>query len=838
MSKKPLAALGLAVLVASGGHPFGAANASRQGYFSREPLVWTAEFPSQDVHLWRLQRAGLVRKMAANRVAQKSYTPGTVELLLEAGRVDAALQVIRRIVEHHPERIAPTFEIVARPPQRIYDDARSRDLLIVWREVIDEARKRLTSLPREDAARVARQLLFIDDRPPADGSRWPDTLRPLIQKYAGTQAASLAEIDLRDNSQPWSQRLEALDAAAKRLGTTVPGAKALYLKGHLLGTEPPELKGTDPVDRLRQVIEIVDQLESGRYPRCEWTRHASSLVVGFGAAEESWAAADRARLIDTLVGFARTRLELDPEYPAHSGLVRFLTSDLQRLLKSKREDTADIDAMLLRLQQGAGDPVAVRYLRALVYLRTTQWDATADRAGLLQRAREMLARVASEGPDLYHRKALASLAALEFAERNYRSARDHFSRYLKSYPQSEWAWVAALRVGQCDEALRNWKRAEESYRSASVKYASVPIARVLGREYAAGALEALGDFPGALRQHQQALDSWDDDYGAAYSSHETYPQRIEAITGVRKEGEIAKSHLAMRVEQLKRSLAVPSGVLLERGRWLLQNGGQRESLAPLEQLVAQHSTSPLQGDARQLLHRARFEIAMTRDPAAAMAELEVLAQKPLDVAVLAARLGHASLRWKRGAETEADSAVRVALQEWQTHRLETKPRAALEADIAEIRRVLFRPVGHAVRGPFQVVNPAIAVKLADGETRRFEIVQSFPTETNVLFFTAEEMDLLERMATRFGGTPRPNFVHPWTEQPRALWDKFFRRRTDWPITWEFQTYLVIREIEFLDAARTKAIVSTLDSPSSGAAVVVEKRGGTWIVGERLYRWNT
>lgn len=78
--------------------------------------------------------------MAANRLAQKSYTPETVELLLEADRVEDALRVIRLIVEDHPERIAPTFEIVARPPQRIYNDARPRDLLIVWREVIDEAR--------------------------------------------------------------------------------------------------------------------------------------------------------------------------------------------------------------------------------------------------------------------------------------------------------------------------------------------------------------------------------------------------------------------------------------------------------------------------------------------------------------------------------------------------------------------------------------------------------------------------------------------------------------------------------------------------------------------------
>jgi hypothetical protein len=91
---------------------------------------------------------------------------------------------------------------------------------------------------------------------------------------------------------------------------------------------------------------------------------------------------------------------------------------------------------------------------------------------------------------------------------------------------------------------------------------------------------------------------------------------------------------------------------------------------------------------------------------------------------------------------------------------------------------------------------------------------------------------------RFGGTPRPNFVHPWTNSPRTLWDKFFaRRQSDWPAAWTLQSDPMVRDIEFLNAERTKAIVMT-GTRGSGTAVIVEKPGSTWIRVEILYTWDT
>jgi hypothetical protein len=48
---------------------------------------------------------------------------------------------------------------------------------------------------------------------------------------------------------------------------------------------------------------------------------------------------------------------------------------------------------------------------------------------------------------------------------------------------------------------------------------------------------------------------------------------------------------------------------------------------------------------------------------------------------------------------------------------------------------------------------------------------------------------------------------------------------------------MVRDIEFLNAERTKAIVMT-GTRGSGTAVIVEKPGSTWIRVEILYTWDT
>src|SRR5207237_2792591 len=100
----------------------------------------------------------------------------------------------------------------------------------------------------------------------------------------------------------------------------------------------------------------------------------------------------------------------------------------------------------------------------------------------------VLKRIVERHP-VYQRKALATLACLAFEQRDYKTALDRFTLYVRLYPDSAYAWVAALRSGEY-ESMAEWPAAAASYRAASARYSKVRIAQVLGHEYAARALEA------------------------------------------------------------------------------------------------------------------------------------------------------------------------------------------------------------------------------------------------------------------------------------------------------------------------------------------------------------
>ena len=101
----------------------------------------------------------------------------------------------------------------------------------------------------------------------------------------------------------------------------------------------------------------------------------------------------------------------------------------------------------------------------------------------------VLKRIVERHP-VYQRKALATLACLAFEQRDYKTALDRFTLYVRLYPDSAYAWVAALRSGESYESMAEWPAAAASYRAASARYSTVRIAQVLGHEYAARALEA------------------------------------------------------------------------------------------------------------------------------------------------------------------------------------------------------------------------------------------------------------------------------------------------------------------------------------------------------------
>jgi tetratricopeptide (TPR) repeat protein len=799
----------------------------------------------------------------------------TVRLSVQARNIDRMLDALRSIVDTQPQRMAAAFEALgeARFQFRGNDEATRRNAERM-RQIVADARTRLPDLPREEAARAERQFVPIDAELSLDRQRtWSTGIARVVEQYRGTEAAVLAELDLIGSGGVSQQMLDRLDAFIEQHPGTTAAAKALYQKGfqwhtvNAIGTLEP--RGADPTPRLRRVLAIVKELESGRYPPSEWVDKAPSLVIGFFAPSDAKIAPEN---IDVMLAgyqeFARSHFTIDDEQPMGNGIGYVITSKMGDLFEKKGDRIAGVERVLDELERDAPDPAAVRYLRAVFQMQAAA-RPSADREALTARARQDLTALAGEGRELYHRKALATLAALEFELEEFAAAREAFRRYVTSYPQGGWAWVAALRIGQCEERLGNPQAAAAAYLAAADRYADTPIARVLGHEYAARAYEAAGVFDKALASHQRALDGWDNTFGLRYTTYiRRSPKPGDPFVPSTDLAEVTKESLAPRIAQLKTSLGAPGGVPLERGRSLLVDGRHQEAAAELERMIAEHPRSPLAPAARALAHRARLERALQLadvdqpggNEVEALKEFEALAREPVDFAVTAARIAQASILWKRGEAPDAEKIMKAALTAWHAQQRPSVPAAGLETDVAEIRRTVFLPKGGAIyesgrwnafrwpatAAPFALVNADVRVKLHDGDITRVTLVQTFPGIENALFFDTDQIALLEQIVTRLGGTRRrePRQIMETPNQPVGdsmqilkLWNAFFPARPGHWGGWEIETYPVITEIQFTNAERTKAS-ARVTIGYSGATVELEKEAGTWVAKRLTNQWVT
>ena len=863
---RTVASLCLALAVVGPFVDFAAAQVA-QSIGQPAPLLSPAEFPGYDASVWREQRNGLAAKVASSRLTQQPESPEITELL-QQNRIDDALRVLRAIVDKHPEQIPRAFEIVSPESSRFSDRARGYSTTL--QELVEDARKQLPRLPREEAARAERQLLLLDRQPSlAKPQAFADRLKAFVEQYAGTEAALLTEIDVMVFGLPIRERLEALDRFVRDHPGTIAAAKALNEKGSQLGSGNvyPEIeaRGADPTARFFQVLQIVRELESGRYPPCEWVERAPTLVSAFFAYNPTYALANIGRQLDAYKEFARTHFALTDQYPLGTGTGYIITTKMFDLFKRNDEGIAGVERVFTELEREIPDVAAVQYLRAVFYVRSINWEPAADRPAFYQKAIGSLARLQAQGTGLYHRKALATLASLYFSERDYASARDYFNKYVNAYPDTAWAWVATLRIGQSHEALGDWKAAVDSYLAAASRHSSVPVARVLGHAYAARAYEALGQFDQALPEYQTALADWDQDYGPAYSLHVTYNPRPNEPLRVRDDPAVASQALPGKIAQLKNSVSVPGGTFLERGRWLVEHGRHAEALVPLEQLLAQYRQSAAVPEARYLGHRARLGAALEladvqntrRNEAAALVQLDAITRDPYDFGVCAAKIGKASILWKNGASAEAETLMVAALREWydQQSPQRQRPRENIERDIADIRNLVIRPQGDGVLSgfagntfsrrrpsvPFVIVNPDVSVKFSNGENTRQSVYQSLPGIDQVLFLNAEQQAVLTTIVAKLGGNPTQDRTVSSIDI-LGLWNKLFP--TEWRLggvafdTYPqiaFETYPTITDIEFLDSERTKAAVRIVVG-HEGGTVVLEKVKGNWTAKGLVNTW--
>jgi tetratricopeptide (TPR) repeat protein len=835
------------------------------------------EFPPQDLSVLMLQQRGVQAFEAEHRLREAPEHPDTLRLLARAGNVDRMLRVLRAIVDSRPRDIPAAFEAFGEEAWRFRgDDEATAQYSERMRQLLAEARKRLPGLPREDAARAARAFVTLDAELSNDPrNRWTDRMARFVEEYRGTETALLAEVDLIGSGAVSQKLFDRLDAFIEGHPGTVAAAKALYLKGfhwhtiNTLGVMEP--RGADPTDRFMRVLSIVNELEGGRYRQSEWVDKAPSLISEFFIPDGVTIAPENVdRLLAVYRAHVRTHFVLDHQFPSRNAIGYVVTSRMADLFERKGERIEGVERVLTELESSGPDPSAVRYLRAVFWMDEANGASPPNQA-LMARARQELALLGAQGRGLYHRKALATLAALEFEAGNFDSARVAFRQYTASYPETGWAWVALLRTGQCEERLGNPSGAAEAYLAAADRHADLALARVLGHEYAARAYETAGAFDKALVHHQRALGGWDPAFGTRYSTYvRQSPRPRDPFVPSSDTAEVAQESLAPRIAQLKKSLAAPGGVLLERGRSLLVNRRYQDAAAELQRMLEEHPDSPVASAARALAHRARLEHALqladvegpAPDEDAARKALESLAREPTDFAVTAGRIALASMLWTHGEAEGARKLMREALDEWHARQRPSQPANPLEEDVAEIRRAVFLPRGGAIyedgrwnafrwpstAPPFALVNADVRVKDHDGDITRLTLVQEFaPAQAGkILFFDTEQIALLKVTIQRLGGTRRresrqimetPNQPVGDSMQVLRLWTTFFPARPGHWGGWEIETYPVITEVHFPNEERTKARVRVTVG-YSGATVELEKEAGAWVARRLTSQWVT
>jgi tetratricopeptide (TPR) repeat protein len=847
------------------------------------------DFPTADYQVLQLATRGRNAKLAARQLATAPEAPETIDMLLQRDRVDEALRAMRAALPAaDAER---TRAILAIASVRFSDIAMdgSRGYVDTLRTMLIPVRDRLAEWPREDAARVARALMGIDNQLERGGSAgWPARVEAFRREYTGTEAALLAEVDAIDDVRvSLPARIDALDRFWRAHPGSVAGAKALYMKGFqlahnvaLTGIEP---RGSDPTPRFLQVIEILKELESGRYPPCEWvTKAPGELVVSFfvsGLIDSTgrkpvFAPGNLERMREEYENFVLTHFDPNgPEDGINSNVGYVVTSKIASLAEIQGDRVAGVEKILSALEARPANARAARLFRAQYYVSQSTGGSDAARSAMGVKARSALSALAGENAGYESRKALATLAWLEFYSRDYVKAVPVLEQYITRYPTSAWAWVAALRIGQAYEAQGKWLQAADVYRKAATTFAGEAPARVLGDAYAARALEAMGNPEESLRASRRALDAWDTDYGIEYSlAASQAPLVPRPALPVPDRTKVTREALAQRVGELERAATLPGGMTLERGRWQLSERRYEDARITLAEYLTKYPSSPSLAEARALKHRADLERALelaaiegtNADRAAADRILDQLVKEPFDFAVGAARMARALSLLAEGLEGDARVTTRAALLEMvsgQRARQGDAPASPLDADVAAIRSEVFKPTGDLAvyRGThwnafdfpaemprFVIVNADVTVKLSTNEVVKRRIVQSFPGIENALSLTTDEIGVFDRIVTALGGTKtrQPTQVMETPNQPVGnsvnivkLWSSLFPSRGGHWGGWVFETYPIVSRIEFLDAARTKAS-AFVTIGYSGATVVLEKVDGKWKAIRLTNQWIT
>lgn len=833
--------------------------------------------------MWYLRR-GADAKEGKRLLAQNSASVDTFKRLVAAERRDDAFVVLKRILEGPDGAQAIAALRALSETTFTFQHDQTRSYTDTIRQTIASARARMAHLPREDAARLARELLSIDQwlEGPEASQKWPERLTQFVRDYDGTEAALLTQVDLlMSDPRQMLKQIDDLDQFARDHPRTNAAAKALFLKGFQLHVNVPitglERRGSDPTERLLRVAAIVKELESGKYPRSEWVQKAPQLLINFFVSETPpprYGQGNVDRAIETYAEFVRTHLQMpNALLSLENSLGYVIAGKMGHLFELKGDRAGGIERFLDDLEKTASDPGSVQLFRAQYYVRQSSAGPEAERASMAAKARAALTTLMSANRGDASRHALAFAAAFDYYQRDYARALPKYQKFVSRYPSSSWAPIAALRIGECYEQMKDWPKASAAYKRAAISFPNDAYARVFGRAFASRTLDAQGRFEDSLSAARIALNSWDADYGFEYSILSPQVPLPAVITGpVVDTLRVTRDDLAARVATLNHDLRQSGGRLLARGRWQLDQNQFTGAINTLTTFLKQEPGSPVLTEARSLLHRAQLELALDLaavegahyDPAKALAALNAITKEPFDSFVATAALAEAALKLIQGQSSEAEALMGKTLELWLTTQREhtrQPPISSIDADVAEIRQVVFRPLGdlpiyggsgwNAFKFPstlprFLVVRADVDVKTSDGQVRRHTVYQRFPDLDHVLLLKSDELSLLARLLPTIGGTKRrewtqvmetPNQPVGDSMQILSLFGRFFQARPGHWGGWVLETYPQVTQIEFVNAERTKANANVTIG-YSGGTVVLEKVDGKWRALRLTNEWIT
>jgi tetratricopeptide (TPR) repeat protein len=602
------------------------------------------------------------------------------------------------------------------------------------------------------------------------------------------------------------------------------------------------------VSRLEAALVVVRQLQEQKQPDRYFVQAAidAVLTISLPFDHSELSRPDAVRAFELYRTFAIANESLWNHARLEGAFRHLMTNTLPELIERSGQGRSAVDAMFLEMAHRWPSSQAAPLARAQHEVELAQESLRNRRSwprrvvlAETSRARALLRDVADRDRGPEGRNALAALANLELSLRRLPEAGALFESFEKRYPDSEWAWVAAMRAAQVTQALGNPLDAAERFRSIGSVYADEPTVPALAAFYEARAYEMARRWNEATGAYVHVLQMWP--ISEAEWLGLDWPIEYENDASVRTmwPRELHRWDVTARIEQLTVAASTDWGLEVERANWLFERQRPAEALLLLRRIRARHSGRTVRDRLRPLIHRAALAEAVAsisrsgRLPELANRSLAALCVEPLDAWAAIACATHASAAAVDGRAGSAKAELVRAIDMWA--RLQASAAAAqtpptpVEQDVRAIHDLLFKASSKA-----NVILMLASLSVTIGDDPQPVVVTApRPAGTSqILSVTADEAKTLWDAVNALSACAESRerrLTRLWTEVvgiTPSYCSGGFGSSDDGS---------VLQSIHFANVERTRAR-ALVSSGSGGHAPILEKIDGQWKVTGSAGAW--